>query len=103
MTSLASIVLVFKMFPFLKTLKHTFAEEIEVKGELSKLKPAEKIKRFWLIMKDQSVATQTCKDGSLLGCLRGETHLGFLNCSSKTFECTICLRHLALNADHLTA
>lgn len=77
MTSLASIVLVFKIFPFLKILKHTFAGGIEVKGELSKLKPAEKIKGLWLILKDKSVSTKTWKDSSLLAGLRGETHLLF--------------------------
>lgn len=59
MTSLASIVLVFKIFPFLKILKHIFAGGIEVNGELSKLNPAEKIKGLWLILKDKKVSTKT--------------------------------------------
>lgn len=45
--------------------------------KLSKLKPAEKIKGFGLILKDQSTSTQTWKDGSITVGLRGETHLQF--------------------------
>lgn len=37
-TSLASTVPVFKIFPFLKILKHTFGKGTEAKGELSKTK-----------------------------------------------------------------